>query len=522
MRLKLQPPVGKERIKLGWLDVVESGKDVGKVFEWIDVEPVTCCDQRKQDCNCPPTVIGTSEQKILATKNKVLYGLLGSIVVDVEIGISQESSEGDPVRQCVIDGDHESIGWWEFALQSDQDFAQFLCKRLGFAPPYSQSNRCWFAGYFCFDAIEFAIDIENSKAISIIWINQSEVFEILSARVGATAHLYSGAILEKAVKASSSICLDHTSIIVEERVVAVEGEIRRKVEHDVWVFFVADVGCHLALAKSSITRVILDIDIGIIGLYDFGPLNFSFHQFDELLGQQTGGKHPITLRRAGNVDLFALEDFGLAIERQSVCQLGDARIREKSGSDVTSRNGSSWLIGSDDVLFAFGARANFLQMLKLFQRLSDSFKLIGDLITNGFRFDETARTDFPRGVHVVVHWLYGQVLRQYVFFVVARLRLGGLRSWLDAAEGWSRIVFFIFTAEVAPFAFLVLLQQHIKFIVEFFELLVEVSIALQRQLQLRGQVMDHAIGVSKLGPQSSEILALTGVLIMEGRFFLVA
>lgn len=208
--------------------------------------------------------------------------------------------------------------------------------------------------------------------------------------------------------------------------------------------------------------------------------------------EKSGGSHlhPIALSRARNQYILAPEDFLLSIVRKSVIELANDNFSQKTWSGVATRNWWTGLFSSDDVLlFALGARASFLAMLKNLQAGADHLKLMRDQIADEDSIDDAVRTDrffrFDRMGNQLVRQMSGVVEDM---FNAGRFFFFGCSA---RESSRSRVVRFSLLAVVALVSLLRLSDQNVDFRLQIFQQFAQIFIAVERLLQLSLQILNQ-------------------------------
>ncbi len=507
---RLSPAVGQQLFQFAGLHGIDPGQDIGEVFDGVDVVGFARSHEREVDRGGTAAGIRANEEAVFPHQYKIFHRLLGDVVVDVEVGILEESRQSDPVIESVFTGGHEGMRRIEFRFQGNNLFAQFLYQRFRTSASSRQPlSRC-FPFYVPFHVVELFIYIQDYLAEFRF---DDQAIEVSSARVSVAADFGPRLIFEEGVKAASSVCLDAGGNVLEPSLVSFEGLIGREIEHSE-LEFSRDVDGHFAFAHSSFEFAVLDLDLRVIGIDDRRLADFACHQIVKQFESECGIKRAVALSRTRDGDLFALETFLLAVMRQAVA--------ESAGDDVGAQRCCVLtvcmvrLFGSDDVDFALLARPYLLLMLQVSNRVQQFVELIAQFITDEGGGDLAFWADriyFRHEVIDGVGWnvVVTDVLSRDVIFGWLRFRGSrGIFSWCSL-----RVVAFSFRTEILAVALFELNDEDVELFLKVFELLPEIFLPSEGLAQLLAEFCTAAVGFFELRFKRLKESLLLGIFSSE-------
>ncbi len=307
------PAVGQQLFEFACLHRVDPGEDISEVFDRVDVVGFAGSHEGKVDCRRSASGIRTDKETVLPHQNEVLDRSLGRVVVDIEIGVLQESRQGDPVVEGVVDGRREHMCRIECSFERENLCVQFFHQWLGAGTPGSQPFRRCFSCDVPFHSVELFVYIQND--VARFGLN-GQTIVILSSRVGMTADLRSRTVLEEGIKTTGGIRLNAGVNIFEPCFISVERLVRRKIENQE-LEGASHVDGHLAFTHSTFDGAILDFDFGVVGIDHVRLANLASHHLVQKLESQCGIKRTVTLGRTGNQRILSFEPFFLSIVRQA-------------------------------------------------------------------------------------------------------------------------------------------------------------------------------------------------------------
>ena len=492
-RLGFRPLVGEKLAKLTGLHGIDSREHIGKVGNGVNSIAFARLNEGEVNCSSLAASFGANKQEILFREDPIFDRPLGCIVVDGKVRILEKLRQSNPVVECICYCLHQRIGRIETTPEIEKSCVQFLDQRFRVSASGRQSQRWCLSLNLSFDFVQPAVKRNNFVAQVVVF----------PARVGMAADLNFGAIPEQGVKSYGCVSLNEALVVFEELIVACERLVRGKVKDIQWVFSVSSIHSDFATAHTSSALSVLDLYGTIVGLNNSRSKHAPFQAFVQRFDCESRVEEPAIQGRTWNGCVFSGQDFRLAVLRQSVSQFFDHGIAKKTGTSQSARERRAGLLGSDNVLLAFGARANFLLMLKAFNRMNDFLKLVSDLISNEGGFDCASRTNALIWCDGMRHRFGRQVLIADVFLVVAINRFLGrlyhLRfcgrvwcsslSWVESFSLWS-----VFTALLL----LSLLQQLVELCLKVRQKCSQFGIALRHLLQLPAEIEAALVGLLKL------------------------
>lgn len=489
---RLSPAIGQQLIEFVGLHGIDSGQDVGKIFDGIDVVSLTRSHEREVDRGGASAGIGAYKQAVLSHQHEVFDGLFGDIVVDVEIWILEEARQSKPVVESVFTGRHQRICRIESCFETDNFVAKLFNQGLGTDAPGCKPLCRRLVFNVPLYVVEFFVDIQDDLAS--LWFDWKAI-EVSPSGMRVASNFSSRGISEEGIEATSGVGLNAGTDVFEPSFVSFERLIGREIKNGE-LEFSGDVDGHFAFAHSSFDFTVLNLDFRIIGIDDLGLANVASHQLVEGLKGECGFNRAITLCRARDDRIFALESFFLAVMGQSVAESAGNDVCAKSGSELTAS--FFGFFSGDDVDLTFLARPNFLLMFEVSQRMDKLVELVAEFVANEGCSDVAVRASCILFGNGVSDRLEGKVVLSDVFSRNVRVGSrslwggGGCFSWCSL-----RVVALSFRAEVFAISFFELDDEDIELFLKVLELQPEVFLSNESLAELFTKFGGTPVGLSE-------------------------
>ncbi len=471
---------------------IYAGQDVGVPVDRIDTVALGSSDERKMHCDGFGAIVGACEETIFPDQNPAFDRSLTFIVVDCDIWIFEKSGQCSPVIERVVNCLHQFVGRVKIAFGSDDHFSQQFDQRFRLSSPHCQSVGCRFVFYFSLDLVQISVYVENDVACDAV---REVSFKILSPGVCAAASLSSFSVGEQSVKSASGIKLDNAIEFFEEVQISFEGQIRRVIEHNYFVIGIADVGCDFAFSNIIFVFAVLNLNRGIIGLYDAGLEKLTLQKIVQQGKHVCSGPNPIALCRARYDYVIARKNLLLTIVWKTIVEFANDDFTKKTRASVATWNWGTGFFSGDNVQLALRASTSFLFVVENFQASAYHFELLGAKVADEFSFDGAGRTDglfrFDGVMNGLVRELFcvlQNVLRPFGFSV---WRIRARAFWLGLSNCGARVVFLSFLSKIALVAFFRLTDQFIEFYLKTFQQCTQLGVPIKGELELALQILDQ-------------------------------
>jgi len=464
--------VRQELFQFAGLHRVDSGQHIGKVLDRVDLVCFAGRHEREVNGGGGSSGVGTDKETVLPHQDEVFNCPLGNIVVDVEVGVFEESCQSDPVIERVINRRHQGVRRVELGFEGDSLLPKFPDQRFGTDASDCQPFSRTLPIYFPFDIVELLIYIQ--KDITAFRFDRETVV-VSPARMRMAADFDSRLIFEERIKAASGIRLDACSDILKPSFVSFKRLIGREIENCEFEFL-GDVDRHLAFAHSSFELPVLDLYFRVICVDDFGFSYLASQQIVKRTERHCGLNRAVALSGTWNGSVLTGESFLLPVMWQAIAESAGNYVSAEGGSVLTVC--VVWFFGGDDVDLAFWAGPYLLLMFEISERMQEFVELIAQLVADEGGRNLALRADRVFGGNSVIDRLNGNFLIANVFpgcissgcwrFCFCRLRFS--RCSL-------RIVSFGLRAKILAIAFLELYDENIELFLKIFKFMPEIFIA---------------------------------------------
>ena len=493
-------------------EFVDAGQNIGIPIDGIDTIALASGNEGKVNSDCFRALVGPGKQTILSHENPAFDSPFRLVVIDSDVRISEEPGQSDPMLQCICDCLHQLVCGMKVLLRTHNDFAEALDERLGLSPSHAESKERGFVYYVPFNFVQFPVYVEHSVANFFF---AEFCIEVFSSGVSVATGFSSFAVFEELIETAGCISLDDTFEVFEKLQIPVERQIRRIVKDDDVTIGVTDVGGNLALANVVFVLAVLNFDGRVVGFDDVRLEQFFFEQVVQQ-GKCVGCVlHPIALSGAWNHDILPRKNFLLTIVGKSIIEFAYNDFAQEAWSCITARDRETWFIGSDDVLFATGARPSLLAMLQDLQACADHLELVREDIADEYCFDVAFRANRV----FRSDWIWHRFVWQIDGVVEDVLDAGGSlivcsgACFCRSCGGRAWVTLFCLFPVVTPRTFFRLSDQDIEFGLQVLEqlalFLVAIESLFQPTLQIfdeRGEALNFRPGVGEIILESREVV----------------
>ena len=157
----LSPAIGEKPVELTGFHGIDSAENISEVCDGVDVVSLAGDNEGEVYGHGSATGVGADKQKVLPRKDEVLDCSLVPVVVDLEIWVSEEAIQGNPMLECVFYALHEGMSGVKRASELDQLLVQMLSQRLRLFAPDCQSVCRRLVFDLSFDAVQLAVYLYN-------------------------------------------------------------------------------------------------------------------------------------------------------------------------------------------------------------------------------------------------------------------------------------------------------------------------------------------------------------------------
>lgn len=507
------PAIGEQLRQFAGLHRIDSGEDIGEVFDWVDVVGFARSHEGQVNCGCFAAGIRAYKETVLPHQDEVFDGTLGRIIVDFEVRILEEPCQSDPVVEGVLDRRHEHMCRIEPCFEGKNFFPELLDQGLGADASSGQPFLRRLSSDVSLYCVELLVYIQND--VGVLGIDRQAVV-IFPSRVSVAANLRSRTIFEKRIETVGCIRLDVYIDIFKPLPISFKTLVGREIEN-CEIELLSDVDGHLAFSHSSFHLAILDFNYGIVGVDHVGRAYFARHQLIQMFDSQSRCNAAVALRRAWNDCVFSFKSFFLPIVRQAITEPASDDIRAQRRCKLTVS--FIGLLGCDDVGLAPLTRPHFLLVLKKPDGVQKLVELVADFVADEHSCNQAVGTDCILRRDFMRDWFSREFVFENVLarYAVRLCRASGSRRSLVRRAYYRSlwIVPFGCRTKVFAIALFELRDENVELLLKILQLMSEVFIAGEGFGQLFTQFATALIGFSKMSLKRGQCFAQLDILLPQ-------